>query len=245
MLNFKSTIIFGFIFGILMLILHVPLMYFGFLFVLIFGLIVWGVFDIRINYFLKNINQFKLLEKEIILTFDDGPTDFTAETLEILKKHQVKATFFCIGKQIEKHPEIFKKIHQEGHQIGNHSFSHANNLGFYSSNQLEQEILKTKNLIKKEIDLETNIYRPPFGVTNPNIAKAIKRLNQKSIGWSIRSLDTVLKNEHQIFNRIKKKLKSGSIILLHDTSNKSNKTLDLLLYYLKTNNYKVVNLKLS
>lgn len=195
------------------------------------ALVVWGSFDIELGYFVNSITHKKTKAKEIALTFDDGPTEFTPQFLDLLKEHQIKATFFCIGKQIEKYPETFRRIIAEGHMVGNHTLSHSKSTGFLSASKMIEEIKKCDEVIYKIGNITTDLYRPPFGVTNPNIAKAIKRTGKYSIGWNVRSLDTVIDDEKKIYNRIIKTLKNGSIILLHDTSEKTYQVLaDLLLF---------------
>lgn len=195
------------------------------------AIVVWGSFDIQLKYFINSITQKKTKIKEVALTFDDGPTELTTKFLDLLKEKNIQATFFCIGKQIEKYPETFRRIIAEGHTIGNHTYSHSNNTGFLSSSKMIEEIEKCDEVIAKIGNIKTNFYRPPFGVTNPNIAKAINKTQKKSIGWNVRSLDTVIDDEKKIYNRITKNLNKGSIILLHDTSEKTyNVLVDLLLF---------------
>lgn len=201
------------------------------------AVIVWGSFDIQLGYFVNSITHKRTKTNEVALTFDDGPTEFTPQFLDLLKKHQVKATFFCIGKQIEKFPETFQRIIAEGHTVGNHTFSHSNNTGFLSASKMTEEIEKCDDIMAKAGPVQTDLYRPPFGVTNPNIAKAIKRTHKKSIGWNVRSLDTVIDDEKKIYKRITKGLKKGSIILLHDTSEKTYHVLADLLLFLKDKKY--------
>lgn len=204
-----------------------------FCFILFSAVVVWGSFDIQLGYFVDNFTQKRTKIKEIALTFDDGPTEFTPKFLDILKEHNIKATFFCIGKQIEKYPETFRRIIAEGHSVGNHTFSHSNNTGFLSTSKMIQEIEKCDEVMLKISNFKTDLYRPPFGVTNPNIAKAINKTNKKSIGWNVRSLDTVITDEKKILKKITKKLKKGSIILLHDTSEKTYRVLVELLLFLE------------
>jgi len=208
-----------------------------FCFILFSATVVWGSFDIQLKYFINSITQKRTKIKEVALTFDDGPTEFTPKFLDLLKENNIKSTFFCIGKQIEKFPETFQRIIAEGHTIGNHTYSHSNNTGFLSASRMIEEIEKCDEVISKIGNIKTNFYRPPFGVTNPNIAKAIKKTQKQSIGWNVRSLDTVIDDEKKIYNRITKKLKSGSIILLHDTSEKTYQVLVELLLFLKRENY--------
>jgi peptidoglycan/xylan/chitin deacetylase (PgdA/CDA1 family) len=201
------------------------------------AVVVWGSFDITLGYFINNITHKRTKIKEVALTFDDGPTEFTPRFLDILKENQVKATFFCIGKQIEKHPEIFQRIINEGHIIGNHTLSHSNNTGFLSTSKMVEEIEKCDEIISKTGKIKTDLYRPPFGVTNPNIAKAIKKTHKKSIGWNVRSLDTIIEDEKKIYRKVTKGLKKGSIVLLHDTSEKTYNVLVDLLLFLKDKKY--------
>ncbi|UKB83636.1 polysaccharide deacetylase family protein [Chryseobacterium sp. MEBOG06] len=201
------------------------------------AVVVWGSFDIGLGYFVNSITHKRTKVKEVALTFDDGPTEFTPKFLDLLKEHQVKATFFCIGKQIEKYPEIFQRIIAEGHSIGNHTLSHSNSTGFLSTSKMIEEIEKCDEVMKNTGNIKTHLYRPPFGVTNPNIAKAIKRTHKESIGWNVRSLDTIIDDEKKIYSRVTKGLKKGSIILLHDTSEKTYRVLVDLLVFLKDKKY--------
>ncbi|MBV8325831.1 polysaccharide deacetylase family protein [Chryseobacterium sp.] len=201
------------------------------------AVVVWGSFHIELGYFVNSIIHKRTRIKEIALTFDDGPTEFTPKFLDLLKEHQVKATFFCIGKQIEKYPETFQRIIAEGHCIGNHTLSHSNSTGFLSVSKMVQEIEKCDDIIYNTGNTQTKLYRPPFGVTNPNIAKAIRKTQKISIGWNVRSLDTIIDNEKKIYGRITRNLKKGSIILLHDTSEKTYRVLIDLLVFLKDKKY--------
>ncbi len=208
-----------------------------FCFILFSVVVIWGSFDIQLGYFVNNFTHKRTKIKEVALTFDDGPTEFTPKFLDVLKENNIKATFFCIGKQIEKYPETFLRIIAEGHTIGNHTFSHSNNTGFLSTSKMIEEIEKCDEIIFKIGKIKTSLYRPPFGVTNPNIAKAIKKTHKKSIGWNTRSLDTIISDEKKILNKITKNLRKGSIILLHDTSEKTYQVLVELLLFLEREKY--------
>ncbi|RXR31576.1 polysaccharide deacetylase family protein [Flavobacterium piscinae] len=216
--------------------------FFLLLFLIWLGLTTWGSFDIRLNYFTKAYcSKPNSISKEIALTFDDGPHEMTEKVLDLLKLFNVKATFFCIGKQIENNPQLFKRIISEGHLVGNHSFSHSENFGFFSSQNVLNEITTTNKLVQQWSGLNMKLFRPPFGVTNPMIAKAISETKHHVIGWNIRSLDTVYEDENTIFERVKNKIKPGGIILMHDTSQKSVNVLERLLLFLKTENYSIVS----
>jgi peptidoglycan/xylan/chitin deacetylase (PgdA/CDA1 family) len=163
----------------------------------------------------------------------------TKKILEVLQRHNVKATFFCIGNQIEKDPEILKRIVNEGHLVGNHSYSHSNYFGIFSTHKVIEELEKTRKIILNVTGKNTLYFRPPFGVTNPKIARAINATGYKTIGWNIRSLDTVIQSEDEIFKRVKSKIKPGGIILFHDTSLKTVSVLERLLLFLQEE-YKIV-----
>ncbi|PAM92689.1 polysaccharide deacetylase [Flavobacterium sp. IR1] len=180
-------------------------------------------------------------EKKIALTFDDGPGIFTLEVLALLKKYNVKATFFCIGKNIETHPEILKQIIAEGHLVGNHSYSHSTFFDFYNAEKIREEIQKTDVLLEKFTLKKINFFRPPYGVTTPSIRRALKKTGHKVIGWNIRSLDGGTKNQDLILNRIIKRVSPGGIVLLHDTASHSVLVLEQFLQFLQENNYTVVS----
>lgn len=215
----------------------VSLWYVLILLLLWLGLTSWGSFDMRLKYFLEAFSSSKTTLKQVAITFDDGPHEFTQDVLALLKKHNAKATFFCIGTQIEKHPEILKSIIANGHVIGNHTYSHSNTIGFAKTNQVIKEIETNDRLIKETIGKSPKLFRPPFGVTNPRIARALKHTKHDVIGWNVRSLDTVFKEPDTIFKRIKPRIKPGCIVLFHDTSKESVLALEQLLVFLDENQY--------
>ena len=194
------------------------------------------------NYHVKAYcNNSSETQKKIAITFDDGPSIFTPEVLALLKKYEVKATFFCIGKNIETHPEIVQQIITEGHLVGNHSYSHSPFFDFYNAKKITAEIQKTDALLEKYTSKRINFFRPPYGVTTPSIRRALKRTGHKVIGWNIRSLDGGTTNQSLIFNRIIKRISPGGIVLLHDTGAHSVLVLEQFLQFLQQNNYKVIS----
>jgi peptidoglycan/xylan/chitin deacetylase (PgdA/CDA1 family) len=194
-----------------------------------------GSFNIKWNYHLESLNcDHKIQENQVAITFDDGPNnEFTPQVLNLLKRYNANATFFCIGKHIKENPELLKKIIAEGHVVGNHTYTHDEKFGFFKTKNVIAELLETNTIIKKLTGLETKLFRPPFGVTNPRIKKAIFGTDLQSIGWSVRSLDTTSKSSRSIIKSIQKKVKKGDVILLHDTSSKSIEVLEQLLVILK------------
>lgn len=191
---------------------------------------------IQWNYHISSLNCNKTIkENQVSITFDDGPNpEFTPQVLKLLKEYNAKATFFCIGKHIESYPRLFQEIIEQGHTVGNHTYSHANGFGFFSSERVASELNKTNAIVKKITGLGLNMYRPAFGITNPPIKKAVHLTGLLSIGWSKRSYDTTYLSEKSILRRITNRLQKGEIILLHDSSSKSVSVLEQLLLFLQT-----------
>ncbi len=186
------------------------------IFFIIFTYLSLGIFEIRMSVYLRNVNKIDTQQKIVALTFDDGPIEKTNHILDILKNKNIKATFFCIGENAEKHPEIIKRILSEGHSIGSHTQHHGWKYTFQSRKKIESTIDSGAKSIQKITGIYPVLFRPPFGITNPSIAYASERLGLQSIGWTIRSLDTQSSDSEQLKNKIIRKIKPGSIILLHD-----------------------------
>lgn len=208
------------------------------------GINAFGSVRISSNYHVKAFcHNPSETEKKIALTFDDGPSIFTLEVLDLLKKYNAKATFFCIGKNVEKHPEIVKQIIAEGHLVGNHSYNHSKFFDFYNAATIRKEIQKTDQLLEKFTSKKIIFFRPPYGVTTPSIRRALKITGHKVIGWNIRSLDGGTKDQNLIFNRIIKRVSPGGIVLLHDTGLHSVLVLEQFLQFLQQNNYEVISVE--
>lgn len=207
------------------------------------GIEFYGAYFVDSGFHINTLNLIKTNEKLIALTFDDGPMpERTENVLKVLKKFNVKATFFCIGSRIKKNELLLKQIHNEGHLIGNHSYSHSNLFDFKNTKQMVQDLQAGNEEIKNIIGKTPLFFRPPFGVTTPSLAKACKKLNFDVIGWNVRSLDTSINNKQKLIQRVIKKIKPGSIILFHDTVEGTEIVLVEILNYLVENNYKVVEL---
>lgn len=174
-----------------------------------------GAFRIDLNFFIKAKHKSEK-QNTIALTFDDGPlVGHTDKVLDILQEQNVKASFFFIGHRAEQNPELVKRVLNEGHIIGGHSYWHKWSFTFQSSDKVAKEISSTSEKIKSIIGFAPRFFRPPFGVTNPSIAKAVGKTNVVTVGWSLRSFDTITKSKETLMNRIRK-TKEGDIILFHD-----------------------------
>ncbi|SHI61427.1 polysaccharide deacetylase family protein [Pseudozobellia thermophila] len=201
-----------------------------------------GSFFIRWDFHLKSLHCNKqVADNWVAITFDDGPDpEFTPQVLDLLKKYGAKATFFCVGHKMERHPELLKRTIAEGHTVGNHTYSHSRAFGFYNTEEVKSELERAKAIVKDLTGLTMDMYRPTFGVTNPSIEKAVKDLDLQSIGWNVRSLDTTARTENMVLKRITSKVSKGDIILLHDTSAKSVAVLERLLVFLQEKNLQSV-----
>jgi peptidoglycan/xylan/chitin deacetylase (PgdA/CDA1 family) len=180
------------------------------------NLVVLGTIFIRWNFYIRSYNS-SSNKKLVALTFDDGPGGQTAAILDVLKREQVPAAFFSIGKHAVAHPELVKRWDEEGHVIGNHSYNHGFNFDWKLTKNMVKELEEANAAIKNIIGKTPKLFRPPYGVTNPNLAKAVKRMDMSSIGWSVRSFDTAAKDPKELLERILFKVQGGDIILLHDT----------------------------
>ncbi len=163
--------------------------------------------------FRNHIWCFPTKKKVLYLTFDDGPTpEITEWVLDTLKQYNAKATFFCIGKNIEQNPKIFQKIIEQGHAIGNHTYNHEK--GWETANiEYLDSILKTEKLIQK-----SKIFRPPYGKIKPSQTKLLIEHNYKVIMWSVLSgdFDSEITSE-KCLNNVLKNTEKGSVIVFHDS----------------------------
>ncbi len=155
-------------------------------------------------------------DKVVALTFDDGPSlEWTPLILDELKQSDVKATFFMIGKYVERYPDIAKRIVREDHDIGNHGYSH-HVLLYYKMDELEEEIKHTEKIIKDVTGITTVYFRPPKAWLSPREKKKIKEMGYKIILWNLNSKDWVTFHDKQITSYILRNIEPGDIILFHD-----------------------------
>lgn len=177
----------------------------------------------------------------VVLTFDDGVDEIqTPKVLDVLKKYDAKAIFFIIGEKAERHPHLVQRIVAEGHKIGIHSYTHKPIFPILAYDNMHKEVWDTKEILEKITGEIVDLFRPPFGVTNPNVGKVVEELNLKTIGWNIRSLDTNMSQDRlQVAERVSKKLTGRDIILLHDDRQGSEILLEALLKNIEKLGHKV------
>lgn len=209
-----------------------------------FGFLYWSCSDIDSGIYVDCICKGPENRQCVALTFDDGPDEeMTPKILDILSEYNIKATFFVTGKNAGSNPELLARIINEGHIIGNHSWSHASTFPLQSAEDIYKELVQCDSLVYSVTGKKMSLFRPPFGVTNPLIAEAVSKNENVCIGWSIRSLDTDdRKSRKDVLSRIVRKLHNGSIILLHDRCEGSDELLQSLIIEIIDRNYEITNL---
>ena len=156
-------------------------------------------------------------EREIALTFDDGPNDpYTFQLLEIMQRRGVKATFFMIGKYVDQRPDIARAVSQAGHQVGNHTYSHPN-LIFRSKWQLRDEIARCERALQDAVgERHTKLMRPPFGGRRPVTLRTVRAMGLTPVMWNVTGFDWSAKSAEAIEGKVTRQVRGGDVVLLHD-----------------------------
>ncbi|ESU20024.1 polysaccharide deacetylase [Flavobacterium cauense R2A-7] len=181
--------------------------------------------------FSKQIWDLPNTEKKVYLTFDDGPTpEVTEWVLSLLKAHNIKATFFCIGDNIRKYPEIFKQVVAEGHRFGNHTYNHLQGWKTNNKEYLMNTIACEKEMEQFELNRsQTKLFRPPYGKIGAIQAAKLRKLGYKIIMWDVLSADfDVQISPEECLKNVVSNTTQGSIIVFHD-SRKAFKNLEYTL----------------
>lgn len=151
----------------------------------------------------------------IALTFDDGPNDpHTLRLLDVLDKHEVKATFFLIGRYVKRRPDIAREIARRGHVIGNHTFTHPR-LIFLPAAQVREEIVQCREAISDAVGEHSNLFRVPWGGRRPGTFSAVRQLGLEPIMWNVTGFDWNAPSVEYIEQKVSD-ARGGDVILLHD-----------------------------
>ncbi len=214
--------------------------------VVVYALIIGlGVGNPRLGFFLNIICRGNAEPKQVALTFDDGPDPATTpQLLELLARRQVAASFFCVGEKVEAHPNLAGEIVRAGHCLGNHTYHHYWWTNFLWGRRLFEEISLAQQAIFTTTGHLPKWFRPPVGLSNPHLGRALKIAGLVCVGWDTRSRDLYDPPE-TVLNRILKKVRNGSIILLHDGGMDPDKLLrivDQLITRLRANGFLLVHL---
>jgi peptidoglycan/xylan/chitin deacetylase (PgdA/CDA1 family) len=211
----------------------------------LFGALLFLVYasaSIRSGVYLKAACRLMTDEKAVALTFDDGPDGtMTPQILDVLLAHDVKAVFFCIGRKMKGQERLLRRMVNEGHALGNHSYTHSASFPLWSLAGMKKDIQQCEMRLQQLTGQQClSLFRPPFGVTNPTVARAVAQLGYRTAGWNVRSFDTVKKNYRNVAKRINKKLQPGNIILLHDTTPAMPELLKDIINYARQQGYRFV-----
>ena len=151
----------------------------------------------------------------IALTFDDGPSGDTERVLDVLGEHNVTASFFMIGRQVETFPGIAQRVLAEGHEIGNHSYSHPIYL-YQRAGRTREELERTQSVISETTGIRPRFARPPCGVRTPAYFATTRALRLRTVQWDVAGFDWKRRSARQIATDVLNRVQSGSIVLLHD-----------------------------
>lgn len=190
----------------------------------------------------KSIFRIKTDEKVAFLTFDDGPVPGVTDwVLDLLREHNIKASFFVLGKQVEENPELYQRIFAEGHVVGNHSYSHPNGWQSSKSSYL-------KDFEKASTLIDSEFFRPPYGKIKWSQLKSLSK-NKTAVFWDVLSGDYSHKiGPKKVVQRVCESVRPGSVVVMHDSlkAEKNLKgSLEQIILFLKENNYRLESLPQS
>jgi peptidoglycan-N-acetylglucosamine deacetylase len=220
---------------------------------LIIGIVLFCIFFDEAVLVRKNtIFNFVHRDKVVAVTFDDGPSPvWTPKILDELKKAHIKATFFMLGEHVASYPDIARRVAEEGHEIGNHTYDH-HVLLYYKPGELEKELQDTERIIQKVTGQSARYFRPPKAWLTPQEKKQIEALGYKIVLWSLNSKDWVTFDDKYIVKYIVLNVRPGDILLFHDSGgvfgaeggdrHETVKTISLLTDALAKRGYRFVTL---
>lgn len=152
----------------------------------------------------------------LALTYDDGPNDpYTGQMLEVLARHEVKATFFMIGKFVEQRPDIARAVVEAGHAVGSHTWDHPN-LIWVNRSVLRVQLERTQKAIFDATGVKVTLFRPPWGARRPATLRTVRRFGLQPILWSVTCYDWSAKSADEIVAKAERQIHGGDVILLHD-----------------------------
>jgi len=158
--------------------------------------------------------------RQLALTYDDGPNDpHTLRLLEVLARHNVRATFFLIGRFVQQRPDIVREILKAGHIIGNHTFRHPL-LTLKSATEVRKELTDCRSAIQELVGEPSNLFRPPFGGRRPAVLRIARGLGLEPVMWNVTGYDWNAPPAAVIERKVEKQMRGGDVILLHDGGHK-------------------------
>ena len=185
--------------------------------ILLLGFLIYASASIGSGVYVKAMTCVRTQSRKVVLSFDDGPDPkSTPQVLDFLAERGIKAVFFCVGYKVRQHADIVARIRREGHQVGIHTWSHSPLFPLFGAWRIMKELKETQRIIEEVTGWRSPFFRPPFGVTTPSVARAVSRLGMCIVGWSARSFDTTPLSSRAILRRVRRRIRPGAIILLHD-----------------------------
>jgi peptidoglycan-N-acetylglucosamine deacetylase len=158
--------------------------------------------------------------KQLALTYDDGPNDpDTMRLLEVFARHEVRATFFMIGRYVRQRPDIVREVSRAGHVIGNHTFTHPL-LIFKSARGIAKELTSCEDALNEAVGGHSNLFRPPFGGRRPAVLRVAQKLGLKTVMWNVTGYDWDAQSADDIERKVVRRVRGGNVILLHDGGHK-------------------------
>jgi peptidoglycan/xylan/chitin deacetylase (PgdA/CDA1 family) len=156
--------------------------------------------------------------RRVALSFDDGPDpEVTPAVLDALAKHSARATFFSIGRSLQEHPQLARRVVAEGHELGNHSWRHSRWQNFFGAGEQAREIERGAQAIAAVTGSQAKpLYRPPIGLKSPPLARAAYQHQLTLVAWSLHSRDTRISDPKRMAQRVLKRIRPGDIVLMHD-----------------------------
>ena len=191
----------------------------------------------KVNSYKINNKVLDINKKYVALTFDDGPSIYTKEIIDTLKKHEVNATFFILGNKVKPYQELLNQSLNNGNILGNHSYNHKWLIKL-NEDELNNQIIKNNEEIKLYTGFTPTLLRPTYGSVN----NKVKHLNMDIVLWTVDTMDWKYRNVSTIVSRATKKLKDGDIILMHDIYKTSALAVDKIITEIKKQGFELVTI---
>jgi len=186
--------------------------------------------------------------RKVALTFDDVPDPrFTPQVLDVLRRKKVAATFFVVGTRAKKHPQLVRRIHREGHAVGNHSYSHPD-LSHASLSRMKEQVRKAESSIQAAVGFEPKLFRPPYGEILTGQLDWAKRAGYTVVNWDVDSSDWRQISSERVYRNVIRAVRPGSIVLLHAGGGEGQSlagtvgALPRIIDWLRANDYEPVTL---
>jgi peptidoglycan-N-acetylglucosamine deacetylase len=185
-----------------------------------------GVFHPRVPLFGPVVWRGPATRPAVALTFDDGPDpQHTARIADILDAHQARATFFCVGRQLEQHGSLARSLHDSGHELENHTYSHGTGFDLFSASRLLQDLQRCQDVLADLTGSAATYYRPVVGIRNPPVHAAARALGLTVVTWTYAGRDGVFPLTPRRARSLSERAGAGSILALHDGQLRGNSTL--------------------